>query len=280
MAAVASPGGGHFRQAPPSDWMPCCGSDGSRTGRPGEASALPEVGDGAWWIRPGWGSVAFSMRARRGPSQKGTHRRPSKKLKCEKKTRAKVDVPQGAVREGAGPGLLSQEEPARRSSSEHESADLERMLQRHAKRMPETDGETAREQTDLSVEPSARAPESGFPETDRGALLETHFRTLEDEEEEEIKEKESHGAGWSDDSDMEPEEADDHVVEVDNSAFLNEDSNQPLPVDRFFGSVAFMQDLPAAPLTRAIASRREFRKAHFIAKEDDEEDEEEEEEVI
>nr|XP_020636836.1 UPF0688 protein C1orf174 homolog isoform X1 [Pogona vitticeps] len=212
------------------------------------------------------------MRARRGPSQKGTHRRPSKKLKCEKKTRAKVDVPQGAVREGTGPGLLSQEEPAQRSSSEHESADLERMLQRHAKRMPETDGETAREQTDLSVE-------SGFPETDRGALLETHFRTLEDEEEEEIKE-ESHGAGWSDDSDMEPEEADDHVVEVDNSAFLNEDSNQPLPVDRFFGSVAFMQDLPAAPLTRAIASRREFRKAHFIAKEDDEEDEEEEEEEV
>ncbi|KAJ7306575.1 hypothetical protein JRQ81_009940 [Phrynocephalus forsythii] len=77
---------------------------------------------------------------------------------------------------------------------------------------------------------------------------------------------------------MEPDEVEDTAVEVDNSAFLNEDSNQPLPVDRFFGSVAFMQDLPAPPLTRAIASRREFRKAHFIAKEEEEEEEEDGEE--
>lgn len=36
----------------------------------------------------------------------------------------------------------------------------------------------------------------------------------------------------------------------------------------------FLKDLPAAALPRTRMSRREFRKLHFIAKEDEEEEEE------
>ncbi|OPJ86002.1 hypothetical protein AV530_011213 [Patagioenas fasciata monilis] len=63
-------------------------------------------------------------------------------------------------------------------------------------------------------------------------------------------------------------------AQPDNSAFLDEDSNQPMPVHRFFGDGEFLKDLPAAALPRTRMSRREFRKLHFIAKEDEEEEEE------
>ncbi|XP_004596198.2 UPF0688 protein C1orf174 homolog [Ochotona princeps] len=59
---------------------------------------------------------------------------------------------------------------------------------------------------------------------------------------------------------------------MDNSVFLDEDSNQPLPVSRFFGNVELMQDLPPASSLCPSMSRREFRKMHFRAKEDEEED--------
>ncbi|XP_040843750.1 UPF0688 protein C1orf174 homolog isoform X2 [Ochotona curzoniae] len=59
---------------------------------------------------------------------------------------------------------------------------------------------------------------------------------------------------------------------MDNSVFLDEDSNQPLPVSRFFGNVELMQDLPPASSSCPSMSRREFRKMHFRAKEDEEED--------
>lgn len=43
--------------------------------------------------------------------------------------------------------------------------------------------------------------------------------------------------GWSaEDTDV-PEKP----VQLDSSAFLNEDSNQPMPVHRFFGDVASLQ---------------------------------------
>ncbi|XP_003471293.1 UPF0688 protein C1orf174 homolog isoform X1 [Cavia porcellus] len=59
---------------------------------------------------------------------------------------------------------------------------------------------------------------------------------------------------------------------TDSSVFLDDDSNQPLPVSRFFGNVELMQDLPPASLSCPSMSRREFRKMHFRAK-DDEDDE-------
>ncbi|NXE63204.1 CA174 protein, partial [Calcarius ornatus] len=66
-----------------------------------------------------------------------------------------------------------------------------------------------------------------------------------------------------------------------SSGLSDEDSNQPMPVHRFFGDIFFvdlifsLQHLPAVVLPSVTRSRREARKLHFIAKEDDEEEEEE-----
>ncbi|XP_027241834.1 UPF0688 protein C1orf174 homolog isoform X1 [Cricetulus griseus] len=62
------------------------------------------------------------------------------------------------------------------------------------------------------------------------------------------------------------------VLQMDSSVFLDDDSNQPMPVSRFFGNVELMQDLPPASSSCPSMSRREFRKMHFRAKEDEEED--------
>ncbi|XP_012589969.1 PREDICTED: UPF0688 protein C1orf174 homolog [Condylura cristata] len=61
-------------------------------------------------------------------------------------------------------------------------------------------------------------------------------------------------------------------LQMDGSVFLDDDSNQPMPVSRFFGNVELMQDWPPASSSCPSMSRREFRKMHFRAK-DDEEDE-------
>ncbi|CAH7447917.1 A430005L14Rik [Phodopus roborovskii] len=62
------------------------------------------------------------------------------------------------------------------------------------------------------------------------------------------------------------------VLQMDSSIFLDDDSNQPMPVSRFFGNVELMQDLPPASSSCPSMSRREFRKMHFRAKDDEDED--------
>ncbi|NXR80821.1 CA174 protein, partial [Pycnonotus jocosus] len=68
-----------------------------------------------------------------------------------------------------------------------------------------------------------------------------------------------------------------------SSGLSDEDSNQPMPVHRFFGDVELtflvdlifsLQHLPAVELPSVTRSRREARKLHFIAKEDDDDDDE------
>lgn len=63
------------------------------------------------------------------------------------------------------------------------------------------------------------------------------------------------------------------VLQLDGSALLDDDSNQPMPVSRFFGNVELMQDLPPASASCPSVSRREFRKMHFRAKDDDDDEE-------
>ncbi|XP_008119426.2 UPF0688 protein C1orf174 homolog [Anolis carolinensis] len=199
------------------------------------------------------------MRARRGPSRKTTERQPSKKLKCEKRS------PEKAERGGGGDNdnrRLRLGESVGKSPPEGD-------------RHPNMAEDTPAEQAVLCRQPFAPDAKS-----DSEALFRPGIQKVE-EEEEEGGEGEGNGAGLSDESEMEPEETENPApLEFDNSVFLNEDSNQPLPVDRFFGSVAFMQDPPPPPPLRPAPSRREFRKAHFIAKDDDDDEEEEEEEVI
>ncbi|XP_054857517.1 UPF0688 protein C1orf174 homolog [Eublepharis macularius] len=212
------------------------------------------------------------MRARRGPSHKATDRRPPKKLKCEKRNQAKLNIHEVDVC-GNSSSIFSKEPTSKTPEvNEHlpNSPVLKIMLQNDGKAIPKISDESQVSQANLRAESSAPSAKECSQKTE--PLFLPHVQNVDEEEE---GEEESCGTGCSDDSEMEPEEPQDCLLEPDNSAFLNEDSNQPLPVDRFFGSVAFLQDLPAAPLIRAPANRREFRKMHFIAKEDDEDEDNE-----
>lgn len=63
-------------------------------------------------------------------------------------------------------------------------------------------------------------------------------------------------------------------IQIDNSVFMDEDSNQPMPLGRFFENADLMQEIPPVVPAYSSMSRREFRKLHFKAKEDYEEEEE------
>ncbi|XP_060115286.1 UPF0688 protein C1orf174 homolog [Heteronotia binoei] len=215
------------------------------------------------------------MRARRGPSHKATDRRPPKKLKCEKRNRAKLKIPKVDVCANSSSIFLT--EPANKISEVNERSPnppvLKMMLQSEGKAIPKISAESVVDRADLCAEASVPSAKDCLLKAENEPLFLPVIQNGEEEEEEE-GEEESCGTGCSDDSEMEPEEAQDCSLELDNSIFLNEDSNQPLPVDRFFGSVAYMHDLPAPSLVRAPTNRREFRKLHFIAKDDDDEDDE------
>ncbi|XP_015270179.1 PREDICTED: UPF0688 protein C1orf174 homolog [Gekko japonicus] len=214
------------------------------------------------------------MRARRGPSRKATDRRPPKKLKCEKRNRAKLKIPEVDVcASSSGGGGIFSKEPANKISGANECSPsppvLRMMLQSEGEGIPEISAESLVDQAELGAESSVPGANDCSPKAANEPLFLPGIQNEEGEEE-------NCGTGSSDDSEMEPEEAQDCFLELDNSAFLNEDSNQPLPVDRFFGSVAFMQSPPPPRPPNTIASptnRREFRKLHFIAKDDEEEDE-------
>ncbi|XP_075695604.1 UPF0688 protein C1orf174 homolog [Rhinoderma darwinii] len=64
-------------------------------------------------------------------------------------------------------------------------------------------------------------------------------------------------------------------VYTDNSPFFDEDSNQPMPLGRFFENADLMQDFPPVATSCASMSRRELRNLHFRAKEEDDEEEDE-----
>ncbi|XP_041130683.1 UPF0688 protein C1orf174-like isoform X2 [Polyodon spathula] len=68
--------------------------------------------------------------------------------------------------------------------------------------------------------------------------------------------------------------------QLDNSIFIDEDSNQPMPVDQFFGNIELVQDYPAKAPAAVPMSRREYRKLHFIAKDDDDDDDDDDEDSL
>uniref|UniRef100_A0A803SQL1 Uncharacterized protein n=1 Tax=Anolis carolinensis TaxID=28377 RepID=A0A803SQL1_ANOCA len=174
-----------------------------------------------------------SFICRQGPSRKTTERQPSKKLKCEKRS------PEKAERGGGGDNdnrRLRLGESVGKSPPEGD-------------RHPNMAEDTPAEQAVLCRQPFAPDAKS-----DSEALFRPGIQKVE-EEEEEGGEGEGNGVGLSDESEMEPEETENPApLEFDNSVFLNEDSNQPLPVDRFFGSVAFMQVI-GKPQSRSLRQR-------------------------
>ena len=56
------------------------------------------------------------------------------------------------------------------------------------------------------------------------------------------------------------------MLQMDSSVFLDDDSNQPMPVSHFFGNAELMQDLPPASSSCPSMSIQEVRKMPFRAK--------------
>ncbi|OXB78115.1 UNVERIFIED_CONTAM: hypothetical protein H355_007257 [Colinus virginianus] len=176
-------------------------------------------------------------------SRQAAGRRPSKRLRCEKSSRVTSALgghpcaaPSAAGDEGSRPG---------RSESAAGNGGGEEGKERGLSSEP------------FAAKPSGAPSESGEDVRDRGCGEESGCESVLWE-----------GSGLEDgDVPKKP-------TELDNSAFLDEDSNQPMPLDRFFGNIDFMQDQLAAVLPSTAMSRREYRRLHFIAKEDEEEEEE------
>uniref|UniRef100_A0A8C3E0D2 Uncharacterized protein n=1 Tax=Corvus moneduloides TaxID=1196302 RepID=A0A8C3E0D2_CORMO len=116
--------------------------------------------------------------------------------------------------------------------------------------------------------------DESIPETDEGKQEKEHGVSLEPHS---VKSSEESSCGSFDGATSEDADRPRRTMLLEHSSGLSdEDSNQPMPVHRFFGDVEL--DLPAVALPSMTRSRREARKLHFIAKEDD--DDEEEEDVV
>ncbi|KFO91826.1 UPF0688 protein C1orf174, partial [Buceros rhinoceros silvestris] len=193
-------------------------------------------------------------------SSKAADRRPSKRRKCEKNSLVKSELEGLAC--GSG-DLAARGETAETSAGDRRSddaGDCSVIQQKKGESVPETD---KRGKEQASLKPAAVKSSSAPLQMGRGENL----HVCSDEER-------SCESGLSDGSSAEDTDLPEKPVQLDSSAFLNEDSNQPMPVHRFFGDVVSLQDLPAAALPSSAMSRREFRKLHCIAKEEEEEEEE------
>ncbi|NXP08114.1 CA174 protein, partial [Thinocorus orbignyianus] len=193
-------------------------------------------------------------------SHKVADRRPSKRLKCEKNTLVKSEL-EGLPCGSAALGEMSKTPDGDRHSEE--SGDCNVIQQKKDKSIPESNKEKQENERNVSPEAGAVRSSSSPPKTGRDANLHNH---LCPEEESSCESAPSEGSSLEDgDSPQKP-------VQLDSSIFLDEDSNQPMPVDRFFGDVEFIQDLPPVAIPSMTMSRREFRRLHFIAKEEEEEE--------
>ncbi|KAF7648576.1 hypothetical protein LDENG_00154380 [Lucifuga dentata] len=59
----------------------------------------------------------------------------------------------------------------------------------------------------------------------------------------------------------------------DKSIFLDDDSNQILPLEQFFGNLDAVQDFPQISSPTSLHVQRENRRRHYFAREDSEEEE-------
>ncbi|NXW77310.1 CA174 protein, partial [Hirundo rustica] len=136
--------------------------------------------------------------------------------------------------------------------------------------VPETDEGKQEMERCVSLEPHA-VKSSGTPLKTSGYLH--HYHVFSEEES---------SCGSFDEATSEDADRPRRPMLLEHSSgFSDEDSNQPMPVHRFFGDtflvdlIFSLQHLPAVELPSVTRSRREARKLHFIAKEDDDEEEEE-----
>ncbi|XP_050765599.1 UPF0688 protein C1orf174 homolog [Gymnogyps californianus] len=248
---------GRRRRRPPGR----CAKGSLEGGRPATASAQPagEAPPAARCQEPG-GPRTPSLCS----SRKAADRRPTKRLKCEKNSLVKSELEGLAC--GSG-NLAALGEKPKTSEDRHseDPGDGNIIQQKKGESIPEANEDKQEKEHNVSLKPCPVKSSSAPSKMDRDENLHNHVCREEESSCESV---------LSDGSSLEDIDLPKKPIQLDNSAFLDEDSNQPMPVDRFFGDIEFIQDLPAVALPSTTMSRREFRKLHFIAKEDEEEEEE------
>ncbi|KAM6116713.1 UPF0688 protein C1orf174 homolog [Phoenicopterus ruber ruber] len=238
-----------------------CAKGSLEGGRPATASAQPA----------GEAPPAARCQERGGPrtpslcsSRKAADRRPSKRLKCEKNSLVKSEIEGLTCGSGNLAALGETPKTPDGDRRSEDPGDCNIIQQKKGESIPETNEEKQEKEHNVSLKPHAVKSSSAPSKLDSDENLHNHVCS---------EEESSCESALSDGSSLEDGDLPKKPIQLDNSAFLDEDSNQPMPVDRFFGDVEFLQDLPAVALPSTTMSRREFRKLHFIAKEDEEEEE-------
>ncbi|NXR51612.1 CA174 protein, partial [Hippolais icterina] len=204
-------------------------------------------------------------------SHEAAEGQPAKRMKC--KESSLKSEPEGLTCESGNFAALGEtpKMPDGDGGSE-DPGDSSIIQQEKEQSIPETDEGKQEKEHGVSLEPQA-VKSSGIPLKIGGYLH--HYHVFSEEES---------SCGSFDGATSEDVDHPRRLMFLEHSSGLSdEDSNQPMPVHRFFGDVELtflvdlifsLQHLPAVELPSVTRSRREARKLHFIAKEDDEEDEE------
>ncbi|XP_010018013.1 PREDICTED: UPF0688 protein C1orf174 homolog, partial [Nestor notabilis] len=193
---------------------------------------------------------------------KAAERRPSKRLKTEHPDLVKSEPEGLACGSGNLAALGETPTTADGDQGSEDPGDHDGIQQQKGESIPETTEEKREKEHPVSHKPGV--VKSSSAPSQPGSGDDVHARACS--EESSCEDALSDGSG-SEDADL-PKKP----TRLDSSAFVDEDSNQPMPMHRFFGDVEFLQDLPAVALPSTTMSRREFRKLHFIAKEEEEEE--------
>ncbi|NWU40105.1 CA174 protein, partial [Hylia prasina] len=203
-------------------------------------------------------------------SHEAAEGQPAKRMKCEESS-LKSEL-EGFTSESGN--LTALEETPKTPDGDggsEDPGDSSIIQQEKDESIPETD-EGKREEHGVPLEPHA-VKSSGTPLRMGGYLH--HYHVFSEEES---------SCGSFDGATSEDADRPRRPMLLEHSSGLSdEDSNQPMPVHRFFGDVELtfladlifsLQHLPAVELPSVTRSRREARKLHFIAKEDDDDEEE------
>ncbi|NWV09356.1 CA174 protein, partial [Ptilonorhynchus violaceus] len=203
-------------------------------------------------------------------SHEAAEGQPAKRMKCEKSSL--TSELEGLTCESGNLAVLG--ETPKTSDGDRGSedpGDSNIIQQEKGESIPETNEGKREKEHDVSLEP--HAVKSSSTPLRMGGYLYHHV----------FSEEES-SCGSLDGATSEDADRPQRPMLLEHSSGLSdEDSNQPMPVHRFFGDVELtflrdlifsLQDLPAVVLPSMTRSRREARKLHFIAKEDEEEEEE------
>ncbi|NWQ61907.1 CA174 protein, partial [Neopipo cinnamomea] len=193
-------------------------------------------------------------------SHKAADERPSKRMKWEESS-PKSELEGLTCGSGNLAALGEMPDVSDGDRGSGDPGDTTIIQQEKGESIPEPN-EGKEEEERVSLEPHAVRSSSTPLKAGSGGYVHRHVLS---------EEESSCGSVLAEESGSEDTDRPRRPMQLEHSGFSDEDSNQPLPVHRFFGD--FEPDLPAVALPSTTLSRREVRNLHFIAKEDEEEEE-------